>query len=154
LRGAFLVEDFDGTKSPSQFTFDKAAFWVRMINLPLACMGREIGRKIGACVGVVEVVDTDARGMGWGSSSESKFLLIWQNLFSKVGKLILKVMLIGSPSSMNIYLSFVFNAGQYVMENRGVPERAIFDSRRRTNMGHGLGLLLPLEELSRATIGF
>jgi hypothetical protein len=75
LRGAFLVEDFDGIKSPSLFTFDKAAFWVRMINLPLACMGREIDRKIGACVGVVEVVDTDARGMGWGEFLRVKILI-------------------------------------------------------------------------------
>jgi hypothetical protein len=64
----FLVEDFDGTKSLSQFTFDKAVFWVWMINLPLTCMGREIGRKIGAFVGVVVAVDTNAIGMGWGES--------------------------------------------------------------------------------------
>jgi hypothetical protein len=71
----FLVEDFDGTKSPSQYTFDKAAFWVRMKNMPLACMGREIGRKIGASVGEVVAVDTDARGMGWGESLRVKILL-------------------------------------------------------------------------------
>jgi hypothetical protein len=42
------------------------------------------------------------------------------------------------------------------MENRGGggPWRAISSSRRPTNMGRGLGLLLPLEELSGATIGF
>jgi hypothetical protein len=71
----FLVEDFDGSKTPSQFIFDKAAFWVQMTNLPLACMGREIGRKIGASVGVVEAVDTDARGMGWGESLRVKILI-------------------------------------------------------------------------------
>jgi hypothetical protein len=72
---AFIVEDYDGIKSPSQFTFDKAAFWVRMINLPLACMEREIGRKIGSSMGVVELVDTDSRGMGWGASLRVKILL-------------------------------------------------------------------------------
>ena len=60
----FLVEDYDGIKSPTQFTFDKAAFWVWMINLPLACMEGEIGCKIGSSVGVVEMVDADSRGMG------------------------------------------------------------------------------------------
>jgi hypothetical protein len=73
--GLFLVEDFDGTKAPSQFTFNKAAFWVRMIDLPLACMSREIGRKIGASVGVVEAVDADARGMGWGEFLRVKILM-------------------------------------------------------------------------------
>ena len=48
---------------------------MRMINLPLACMGREIGRKIGASMGVVEVVDIDARGMGWGEFLQVKILL-------------------------------------------------------------------------------
>lgn len=34
----YLVE-FDGFTPPSQLEFDKAAFWVRMYNLPLACIG-------------------------------------------------------------------------------------------------------------------
>ena len=46
-----------------------------MVDLPLACMSREIGRKIGASVGVVEVVDTDAGGMGWGEFLRVKILM-------------------------------------------------------------------------------
>lgn len=38
-------------------------------------MGREIGRKIGASMGTVEAVDTDARGMGWGESLRVRILL-------------------------------------------------------------------------------
>jgi hypothetical protein len=37
---------------------------VRMNNLPLACMGREVGLKIGGSVGRVEEVDTDNDGIG------------------------------------------------------------------------------------------
>jgi hypothetical protein len=65
-RNLFLVEDFDGRTAPTEFTFNKASFWVRMTNLPLACMGREVGFKLGASVGTVEEVDTDAEGIGWG----------------------------------------------------------------------------------------
>jgi hypothetical protein len=71
----FLVEDFDGTKTPSQFSWDQAAFWVRMVNLPLACMDRDIGQKIGNSVGIVEAIDTDVRGMGWGQSFRVKIRL-------------------------------------------------------------------------------
>ena len=71
----FLVEDIDGTKAPSQFTFDKVAFWVRMIDLPLACMSGDIGHKIGASVGIVEAVDTNARDMGWGEYLRVKISL-------------------------------------------------------------------------------
>ncbi|XP_059436194.1 uncharacterized protein LOC132169129 [Corylus avellana] len=72
----FLIEDFDGTFTPSEFTFDHAAFWVRIENLPLACMGREIGQMIGASVGVVEAIDTDGDGIGWGESLRVKILLV------------------------------------------------------------------------------
>jgi hypothetical protein len=71
----FIIEDFDGLSSISNFTFEKEAFWVRMFDLPLACMGMEIGRKIGATVGVVEAVDTDSRGIGWGEYLRVKILL-------------------------------------------------------------------------------
>jgi hypothetical protein len=37
------VMDFDGFTPPSHMVFEKTAFRVRMYNLPLACMGSEIG---------------------------------------------------------------------------------------------------------------
>lgn len=37
------LADFDGTSPPSQMEFDKEAFWLRMFNLPLACMCKDIG---------------------------------------------------------------------------------------------------------------
>lgn len=36
--------DFDRITLPSQLNFEKAAFWIHMYNLPLACMGKEIGQ--------------------------------------------------------------------------------------------------------------
>lgn len=62
----FLVEEFDGLIPPTQMEFETVAFWVRMHNLPLACMGREGGQQLGATVGVVEEVDTDEESVGWG----------------------------------------------------------------------------------------
>jgi hypothetical protein len=43
-----------------------ASFWVCMFNLPLACMSKEMGKRIGASVGTVEEVDVDEDGVGWG----------------------------------------------------------------------------------------
>ncbi|XP_059454891.1 uncharacterized protein LOC132185085 [Corylus avellana] len=73
----FLVEDFDGRSSPTDIRFDKAAFWVRMMKLPLACMSREVGLKLGSSVGTVEEVDTDGDGIGWGEFLRVK---IWIEL--------------------------------------------------------------------------
>jgi hypothetical protein len=50
----------------TQMGFEIAAFWVRMYNLPLVCMGREVGYKLGGTVGVVEEVDINEDGVGWG----------------------------------------------------------------------------------------
>jgi hypothetical protein len=60
------LADFDGTTPPSQMEFERASFWLRMYNLPLACMSKEIGQKIGASVGVVEDVDVLDGEAGWG----------------------------------------------------------------------------------------
>lgn len=46
----FAVEDFDGVTPPAMIDFEKVAFWVRMFNLPLACMGTDIGCQIGSTV--------------------------------------------------------------------------------------------------------
>jgi hypothetical protein len=37
------IAEFDGFTPPSQMDFEKVAFWVRMYNLPLVCMGSAIG---------------------------------------------------------------------------------------------------------------
>jgi hypothetical protein len=60
------LADFDELTLPAAMTFDHVSFWVRMYNLPLACMGKEVGRKIGAFIGVVEDVDVQDNELGWG----------------------------------------------------------------------------------------
>jgi hypothetical protein len=60
------VEEFDGYTSPSKLNFDTTAFWIRMYDLPLMCMGREMGFKLGSTIGKVEEVKTNDDGVGWG----------------------------------------------------------------------------------------
>jgi hypothetical protein len=61
----FLTKDYVGIPQRTEFSFYKAAFWVQMINLPLACMGCDIGKKIGETVGTMEAVDMNEDEMGW-----------------------------------------------------------------------------------------
>jgi hypothetical protein len=56
---------FDGLTPLAELEFEKAAFWVRMSNLPLACMSKEMGTRIGSTMGVVEEVEVDEDGVGW-----------------------------------------------------------------------------------------
>jgi hypothetical protein len=67
----FLVENL----SPADLIFEHAAFWIRMVGLPLAFMGRETGRMLGSSVGKVEIIDTDASGVAWGESLRVKVLI-------------------------------------------------------------------------------
>jgi hypothetical protein len=60
------MEEFNGVIPPTQIEYEKVAFWVRMHNLPLACMGQELGHKIGSSVGEAEEVETTKDGVGWG----------------------------------------------------------------------------------------
>jgi hypothetical protein len=62
----FSIVDFDGLTPPQQLEFNEESFWIRMYNLPLACMGKEMGVRLGSSAGVVEEVDTNEDGVGWG----------------------------------------------------------------------------------------
>jgi hypothetical protein len=62
----FSVADFDGLSPANELSFEEETFWIRMFKLPLACMGRDMGYKLGSTVGVVEEVDTNEEGIGWG----------------------------------------------------------------------------------------
>jgi hypothetical protein len=62
----FSIVDFNGLTPIEDPEFSKAAFWVRMYKLPLACMGREVGMQVGSTVGEVEDMDVLDDGVGWG----------------------------------------------------------------------------------------
>lgn len=83
----FAIEDFDGLTPPSKYLFDKAAFWVRMYNLPLACMSMVVGQQIGSSMGNVDEVDVDEGGMGWGESLRVKITLDLHKPLSRGRKL-------------------------------------------------------------------
>jgi hypothetical protein len=67
--------EYNGVKPLQQVNFDRAAFWVRMSNLPLACMSREVGISIGSSVGAVEDVDVADDGVGWGEFLRVRIVL-------------------------------------------------------------------------------
>jgi hypothetical protein len=57
---------FEGNTTPTEMPFHLASFWVRMFNLPLACMGRATGEKLGSLMGDMEEVEMDEEGVSWG----------------------------------------------------------------------------------------
>ena len=61
-----MVEELDGCTPPSKMSFDTTTFWIRMYDLLLVYMEREMGFKLGSTVGKVEEVETDMYETGWG----------------------------------------------------------------------------------------
>jgi hypothetical protein len=121
-----LIEDFDGLTPPEKFTFDRAEFWVRMINLPLACMGRDIGRKIGMSIGEVEAVDTDAEGVGWGEFLRVKIRLDFTKPLPRGRKINIQ----GDPIWIRFQYEhlprFCFHCGVIKHGKAGCPKRSEF----------------------------
>jgi hypothetical protein len=122
----FLVEDFDGVAPPSKYTFDKAAFWIRMKNLPLACMGLEIGRKINATMVVVEAVDTDSRGTAWGEFLCVKVNLELSKPLPRGRKINIEGEALWIPFQYERLLKFIFLCGIICHGKHGCPRKSSF----------------------------
>jgi hypothetical protein len=55
--------------------FENVSFWTRMFILPLSCMSAAMGHQIGKSVGIVEDVETEDDGVGWGTYLRVKIRL-------------------------------------------------------------------------------
>jgi hypothetical protein len=67
--------EFDGLTPPVKMNFDKSPFWIRMYHLPLACMDKRFGLKIGASVGEVMEIDVSDDDPGWGNFLRTRVCL-------------------------------------------------------------------------------
>jgi hypothetical protein len=133
--GLFLIEDFDGRTSPSELTFEKAAFWIRMVGLPLACMGRETGRMLGSSVGEVEAVDTDANGLGWGESLRVKVLIDLTKPLARGRMLKIKGMTKWIAFQYERLPKFCFNCGIIIHGKTGCQKKTMMRQKEVTEYG-------------------
>jgi len=67
--------EFDGLTPPVKMSFDKSPFWVRRHHLPLACMDKRFGLKIGATLREVMEIDVDDDEPGWGNFLRARICL-------------------------------------------------------------------------------
>ena len=61
-----LIVRFEGDLQPTGVRFSHAAFWIRVFNLPIKSMIREVGEDIGQEIGRLLEVDVPENGLGWG----------------------------------------------------------------------------------------
>jgi hypothetical protein len=56
-RQILVLNEFDGNTPPTQMAFKQSPFWVQVHDMPLLCMTKGIGVKIGESMGWLEEVD-------------------------------------------------------------------------------------------------
>jgi hypothetical protein len=65
-RQILVINEFDGKTPPSQMEFMHSPFWIQVHDLPLLCMTKNVGIRIGESLGCLEDVDMAGDGAGWG----------------------------------------------------------------------------------------
>jgi hypothetical protein len=63
-----VLNEFDGKTSLSQMDFTHTPIWIQIHDMPIGCMNKGVGRKIGETLGCVEQVAIADDDVGWGRS--------------------------------------------------------------------------------------
>jgi hypothetical protein len=66
-RQILVLNEFDGITPPSQLDFSHSPFWVQVHDMPLLCMNKNVGTKIGNSLGELQKVDVVGNRLGWVS---------------------------------------------------------------------------------------
>lgn len=65
-RQILVLNKFDGLIPPSKMDFTHSPCWIQVHDMPLLCMSRAVGTKIGESLGKLDEVDVANEGAGWG----------------------------------------------------------------------------------------
>jgi hypothetical protein len=68
-----VINEFDGKTPPSQMEFMHSPFWIQVHDLPLLCMTKNIGIRIGESLGCLKDVDMAEDDPGWGRCLRIRF---------------------------------------------------------------------------------
>jgi hypothetical protein len=122
-RFVLVLNEFDGKTPPSQMQFRHSPIWVQIHDMPLLCMTKVVGEKIGASLGVLEDVDVAGDGVGWGRCLRIRVIIDLSNPLERG-----RALSIGGKS---VWVSFkyeklplfCFHCGRIVHEKQGCSVR-------------------------------
>jgi hypothetical protein len=121
-RQILVLNEFDGQCPPSQMEFTKSPIWIQVHDMPLLCMTKGIGAKIGASLGLLEDVDVAGEGVGWGRCLRIRVSI---DLFHPLERG--RALVVGGKSNWVSFKYeklplFCFNCGRVVHSEKGCPE--------------------------------
>ena len=70
-----VINEYNGNIPPSQLEFNQSPFWVQVHEMPLVCMNKSVGTKIGSSMGTLEEINVAGDGMGWGTYLRLRVIL-------------------------------------------------------------------------------
>jgi hypothetical protein len=71
-RNILILKEVEDNTPPAQMDFSKSPCWIQVRDIPLICINKEVGNKIGETIGEVEEVDISGEGPGRGCSLRIK----------------------------------------------------------------------------------
>jgi hypothetical protein len=131
-RQILVLYDFDGSIPPAQMKFTHSPFWIQVHDMPLICMNKAVGTKIGESLGVLEDVDVAGDGSGWGRCLRLRVTLDLFNPLERGRALSLGGKNYWVTFKYERLPSFCFNCGRILHGVKGCPVKG---SQRRHDDG-------------------
>jgi hypothetical protein len=125
-RHILVLNEFDGQCPPSQMAFMHSPVWIQVHDMPLLCMTKSIGAKIGASLGVLEDVDVAGDGVGWGRCLRLRVTIDLSKPLERGRALVVG----GKTEWVSFQYEklplFCFSCGRVVHQKQGCPESHAF----------------------------
>jgi hypothetical protein len=129
-RFILALTDFNGSIPSSQWNFSTSPFWIQIHDLPLICMTKAIGSKIGNSLGVLETVDIAGEGVEWGSVMRIRVVIDIQKPLERGRSLTIAGKAHWVRFQYENLPVFCFNCGRIAHEENGCPARPRPDQRK------------------------
>jgi hypothetical protein len=146
-RSLLALSEFDGGIPSSQWNFTLSPFWIQIHDMPLICMTKAIGVKIGESLGTLEAVDTDGDGVEWGSVLKIRVTIDIQKPLERGRSLTIAGKSHWVSFKYENLPVFCFYCGRIVHEEGGCPKRI------KTGQSKEWGVWLRAEKSNKQGMG-
>jgi hypothetical protein len=130
-RFILALSEFDGSIPSSQWDFTTSPFWIQVHDMPLICMTKAIGSKIGEFLGILEEVDIEGEGVEWSSVLRIRVIIDLQKPLERGRALTIAGKAHWVSFQYENLSVFCFNYGRIVYENSGCSTQMNYGEKKQ-----------------------